>query len=714
VESIFHSIPISYTMKSHFKEFVFTRFTSIVGKTTSYKAWVDFRSIQGDFPYEYSDSIKKLTEFDPRQLQEILISKLPSCISSMPTVSIIIPVHNHLDTTLRCLISIVDSNDSTAYEIIIADDASTDNIEEVLGYGNSIKYFRNDTNLGFLRTCNKAVYYSTGQYLLFQNNDTIVLPEWLDNLVDVFNKFPKTGLVGSKLLYPDGRLQEAGGIIWENGSGGNVGRGGDPSAPEYNYLREVDYCSGASIMIPQKIWKDLGGFDEYFSPAYYEDTDLAFRVRKAGYKVFYQPKSRVIHFEGTSSGTDINTGIKQYQQINQKKFYKRWMDVLINHGTIELLQDKKVWNKYAIGQVLFVDASTPTPDQDSGSVDAFQYMKMFRQWGFEVSFLPVNNAYFGKYTEELQKMGIECQYSPYNRNVGDYIKKYGHRYNLVILSRLPVAVDYINKVRKYAPQAKIIFSTVDLHFLREKRQAELNGSVIQKIAAQKTEEIEIGVMRNVDRTLVVSDAEYQLLRELYPDINVSLVTIPREIPGCQKAFKERRDIVFIGGFRHQPNIDAVEYFVSKIWPIVSKALPEVQFIIVGGDPPDDILKLSGNNIVIHGRLEKLGEVFDHCRLSVAPLRFGAGVKGKVVTSLSYGVPCVATDIANEGMGLVHGRDILLANSEGEFAGAVVDAYTSAKLWNKLSRNGLKIVGEKYSMERVSGELLRVIQSLGLI
>ena len=186
---------------------------------------------------------------------------------------------------------------------------------------------------------------------------------------------------------------------------------------------------------------------------------------------------------------------------------------------------------------------------------------MLKRWGFKVSFVPASNiAYFGKYSDVLQKMGVECLYYPYINSVGDYIKNEGDRYDLIVLSRVSVAVKYIDIVREFAPQAKILFSTVDLHFLREKREAELCGSDKQEISVRKTEEIEIGVMRKAHHTIVVSKAEYEMLRCLDPNISVSLVTIPREIPGRQKNFKDRRDIVFIGGYNHSPNIDAVQFF----------------------------------------------------------------------------------------------------------------------------------------------------------
>lgn len=648
-----------------------------------------------------------------KKLEEEVIKAFNFLPNQNPLVSIIIPTYNHISDTLKCLYSIVSANEKTNYEIIIADDGSRDDTFKIIRQCRGIRLIKNSQNLGFLKNCNKAAKEARGQFLVYLNNDTVVLPNWLDSLVQTFVDFPNTGLVGSKLLYPDGKLQEAGGIIWSDGSGWNYGRGDDPQKPKYNYLREVDYCSAASIMIPKSIWNSLGGFDEMFAPAYYEDTDLAFRVWKAGYKVFYQPKSQVIHFEGLSSGTDVTTGVKHYQEVNRLKFFERWKDVLKAHGTSEQMNEHQYRNRYARGHALFVDATTPTPDQDSGSIDAFHYLSMLRQWGFEVSFIPANIAYFGKYTDELQKLGVECLYFPYINSVGDYIKNEGYCYDLVVLSRAPVAAEYIDIVREFAPQAKILFSTVDLHFLREKREAELCGSHILKIAAQETEKIEIGIMRKAHRTIVVSEAEYEMLRRLDPNISVSLVSIPREITGRRNNFEDRRDIVFIGGYNHPPNIDAVQFFTSEIWPIVTEALPDVKFIIAGSNMPDSISQLSGKNIIVRGYVEDLGEIFDHCRLSVAPLRYGAGIKGKIVTSLSYGVPCVATAIAKEGMGLIHGESILVAETVEDFANAVVKVYTSANLWNKLSSNGLEVVREKFSIESVRGALHDVLQGLGL-
>ena len=311
-------------------------------------------------------------------------------INGNPLVSIIIPIYGKCDYTLRCLHSIAINIPACGFEIIVVDDCSPDNSAEILKQIESIQLISSVENQGFIRSCNIGAKAAKGEYLHFLNNDTEVTAGWLDELVRTFHDFPGTGFVGSKLLYPDGTLQEAGGIIWQDGSAWNFGRYQDASLPIYNYAREVDYCSGASILVPIALFKELNGFDEYFIPAYYEDADLAVKIRQRGYRVIYQPLSNVIHFEGISSGTDINHGVKAYQVENAKKFFIRWQSWLKDHqvagNNVDTAKDRMV--KY---RVLVLDHCTPTPNQDAGSVIVFNSLILLREMGFQVTFIPEDN-----------------------------------------------------------------------------------------------------------------------------------------------------------------------------------------------------------------------------------------------------------------------------------------------------------------------------------
>ncbi len=335
--------------------------------------------------------------------------RVPS--SYTPLVSIIIPVFNEFAYTYNCVQSIVNHTGKVPYEVIIADDCSDDLTKSLGEIIEGVRIVRNETNLRFLKNCNRAADFAKGKYILFLNNDTQVQKDWLSSLVELIESADDIGMVGSKLIYPDGRLQEAGGIVWKDASVWNYGHGQDPGMPEYNYVKETDYISGASIMIRAKLWREIGGFDERFAPAYYEDTDLAFSVRQRGCRVLYQPLSVVVHFEGVSNGTDTSAGLKAYQVENQKKFREKWQEVLQrehdpNGCNVFKARDRSQKKKH----ILVVDHYVPHFDKDAGGRCTFMYLKLFVKMGFQVTFIGDNFFRHEPYTTVLNQLGIEVLY----------------------------------------------------------------------------------------------------------------------------------------------------------------------------------------------------------------------------------------------------------------------------------------------------------------
>ncbi|GAB3098551.1 glycosyltransferase [Lysobacter terrae] len=350
-------------------------------------------------------------------------------------------------------------------------------------------------------------------------------------------------------------------------------------------------------------------------------------------------------------------------------------------------------------RLLFVDWSTPRPDRDAGSITAFYLMKIYVDLGYDVTFIPSDLEELGDYTKQVQHLGVRCLHAEQVGSMQAHLAAHGREYDFAFLCRAPIADLYIDDLRRYAPQAQIILNTSDLHYLRHIREAEIEESAEKMAAALAWKERELSVISRCDHSIVMSDHELAVLAAELPGASVHLVPLMFvDIPGRAQGYSERKDLLFIGGFPHIPNVDAVVYFCENIWPKVRQHLPDARCHLLGSSPPAEVEALGslpGVNVV--GYVDDLAPWFNQIRLSIAPLRYGAGIKGKLGTSLSFGVPSVATTIAVEGMGLEHESQVLVADDPDQFAKEVVRLYTDPALWERLSTQGLEYVTRTYSV-----------------
>jgi glycosyltransferase involved in cell wall biosynthesis len=344
------------------------------------------------------------------------------------------------------------------------------------------------------------------------------------------------------------------------------------------------------------------------------------------------------------------------------------------------------------------------PDRDSGSLRMFQILKILHRLGHRVTFLPDNLADMPPYTCELQKRGIQVVHHPYVKRVRDYLISHGPMFDVVVLSRCDFARKHIADVRLQAPQSRVIFDTVDLHYLREQREAQLTQDPDVRRKAQERQLLEDYLIKEADETWVVSPIEQQMLQENWPHKSIQLVSNIVDVAGPVTPFALRRDWLFIGGFQHRPNIDAVLFFVEEIYPLVRDRLPDTKFYIIGDKAPPEIVALSSDRIIVAGLQRNVRSFFDSVRLSVAPLRFGAGIKGKINQSMAFGVPVVATSIAVEGMNLADHEHVLVADEPPDFARALIELYESEVLWRRLSQNGISKTQELYSADAAREKL----------
>lgn len=617
--------------------------------------------------------------------------------SDRPRASIIVPVYNQVAHTLTCLRALAEHPPLAACEILVIDDGSSDPTEAWMAQVAGLHFHRRAQNGGFIAACNDGASRARGEVLVFLNNDTVPQPGWLDALLGTFDALPDAGLVGAQLIYPDGRLQEAGGVVFSDGSAWNYGRFESPEDPRYASLRDADYCSGAAIAIPRALFESLNGFDTRYTPAYYEDTDLAFSVRAAGRRVLYQPAARVVHLEGITSGTDLNQGAKAYQVRNRELFELKWRDALSTFLAPGVTPTPATIHAHQ-RQILIVDEAIPQPDRDAGSLRLFNLMKMLRQQHAHVAFLATEHAPETQPLAELKALGIEVWYPPFSPNPPTWLAEQGRRFSVVVACRYYLAGKLLPLARKHAPGASFVLDTVDLHYLRESRAAQLTANESLAKSALQTRQRELAVIAGANLTLVVSKVERDVLAIDAPTSRVEVISTLHEVAGPGLPFAQRHDLVFVGGFRHTPNVDAVRWFVQEVFPLLRRSLPAVVFHCIGGDVPDSIAALEQEGVIVHGHVPDLEPAMDGMRIAVAPLRFGAGVKGKINLSMAHGQPVVATSCAVEGMHLQDGVDVLVADDAQAFADAVVRLYGDEELWNRLSRNGLENVARHFSLD----------------
>jgi O-antigen biosynthesis protein len=627
-----------------------------------------------------------------------------------PQVSLIIPVHGNLELTQACLASLLLHKADIAFEIIIVDDASADDSFQFLSSIPGLRIFQMTQQGGYVLASNKGAELALGNMLVFLNNDTVVQAGWLDALLNVFEQFPDTGIAGAKLLYPNGRLQEAGGAVFKDGSVWNIGRFEEADNPRFNYVREVDYVSGAVLAIRKKTFDALNGFDPHFAPGYFEDTDLAMRVRQSGLKIRYQPFSHVVHLEGATSGTQLDSGMKSFQIPHQIKFTERWKKILANYpvrpGTKK--ENKALEFQSHQKKVLVLDEHTPRINADSGSLRLFHLMQSLQNEACDLHFMPADLYFDSEHTLHLQQYGIACYYQPWTKSAFAWLEETAKQFDLIIVCRVDLMTNVYDVLRRAAPKAKLVFDTVDLHHIREMQEAELSKSETLRKHARATRANEYALIDKCDETWVVSETERLALRADFPKKTIRRISNIHPIRSDTPGFSERSGILFVGNFRHPPNADGLQWFLETAWPKIHAQRPDIALNIVGASTPEYLMKICGAmNVNFHGQADEIEKIIDSARINIAPLRYGAGAKGKMSQALASGLPNVATTVAADGMYLTDKESVLIADQPEGFVDSILDLYENEILWKQISKNGHAIAQEFFSEQAVAKEIQKM-------
>jgi O-antigen biosynthesis protein len=616
------------------------------------------------------------------------------------TASVIIPVFNKAEFTFQCLRSLVREVDFDETEVIVIDNASTDETPELLAhFSRVVRVIRNDENRGFVDACNLGAAESRGRYLVFLNNDTVVLPGWLTALVETAERDQTAGAVGSMFLYPDGRIQEAGAVVWSNGEAFHYGWGRSPEDRRFTFAREVDYCSGASLLVRRELFERLGGFDRRYAPAYYEDTDLCMGVRSLGYCVVYQPHSRLYHFEGATAGTDAHAGFRRYQLINRDKFFDKWRAVLAReHQPQDPARAERAANRRWDTQVAVFDDRIPTPDRDAGSLRMLNILRALSAWCHPV-LITTSKQVWPEYEKLLWREGVETAPALDFRRL-----MRARNFRAAVVSRPQIAEALLKSIRRADPRVKVVFDTVDVHFVRLAREAELTGDPRLAQEAERYRKLETRLARESDLVWFASPSDAEAVERLAPGIRSAVVPTVHSTHAPGLPFEEREHLLFVGNFSHRPNTDGVRFFVEEVLPLVRESLPGVELLLVGDNAPADFSAYEARGVRLLGYVPDVAPLFARARVFVAPVRFGAGVKGKVGEALAYAVPVVTTTIGAEGLDLRDGEEALIADSAADLAGAVVRLYRDAELWRHVSSKAHAHV-ERHFSPRVVGKIV---------
>ena len=675
---------------------------------------VNFRQLQSQ-----TESIELNLDWDNGFFHEEMYG-LDVMTSSKPKISLVIPTYNRSDLVFNLLHSISKVIKKSEIEIIVVDDGSEDDQFQRLKKVRGVHVYHLSENVGYTRATNFGASKATGDYILLLNNDTLLLPTTILRLENYLDTNPDVWAVAPKILWQDLSVQEFGSHVDLQGNALNLGVGYGRTHPQINFTREAVYASAACFLIRTKIWNALEGFDETFAPAYYEDTDLCLRIWQAGGKLVMLHSAEVIHIGSQSYGDGTGSALKSEQLIkNKKAFSKKWRDSNLeipgednSRALVGKLSDRRA--------IVFFDHQIPNPNRDSGQLRSYQLLNTFRDLGFHVIVVSrINVAHF-EVVETLRTKGFEIHssfesfFNCHDRN--------SKLLSLFWLSKFETANFLINQIKDKFPTTPIVFDTVDVHFLREERKALLDDSASKskllgpgfsrRVDVEILKKKELEIMKQATKVIVVSPEEHQLLTKEHNIQNCSILwkyLDPRELERrntVERQSKNKKIILFVGSFNHLPNIDGIEWFAREVLPSLRDKVGEIFEVHVAGgglsSEKQDFLESQGIRVL--GWVQELAPIYQSADVVIAPIRYGAGLKGKILEAAKYERPIVATNIAMEGFTLTPGEDYIPANSPIEFVEGIkelIENPQNAKSMGSKIRSAMSVM---HSKEKFTSEL----------
>ncbi|MDM8566956.1 glycosyltransferase [Candidatus Halobeggiatoa sp. HSG11] len=535
----------------------------------------------------------------------------------------------------------------------------------------------------------------TSEYLWCCDINAVPQTDIVERAMEMFNS--KVGLLIPMEKSSDNKIRAGFAAQGREGVLHTPAAGATSDHPYYAYRREIYAASSQLIIIKTTCLSQLDTAKiASYQTQMYQVTELIWQLQE--YQTLYEA---ALCYEHNCS---YPTYTESDYNVDCQNFYQRWQDKLpINLPILTHISD--LLNPLKQPTVLIIDATLPTFDEDSGSLRLYTLMKIWINLGYRVTFFPDNLDSQFKYRHALEALGVEVFHGNYG--IADVM---AHRqFDFALICRVDIGQRYIPFVRLLSPKTVIFYDTVDIHYIREQRQAEIENNPELAIMAKQTKRKELANCISADKAITVTqDDGYHLQKEL-PNLDFAVIpNIHKQHAAPTTGFEQRDGLVFIGNYNHQPNEDAMCAFVQNVLPKIHKRLPEVTLYMVGSNMNDKLKALTSEHVTIVGWVDEVEPEFAKRRVFVSYLRYGAGMKGKLGQALSLGLPVVSTTVGAEGMGLKDGETALIADDEDGFAEAVWRLYNSSELWDKLSQQGRDYIEEQYGETAVKNKLQTIL------
>jgi GT2 family glycosyltransferase len=649
------------------------------------------------------------------QLQSFLAGGRPFYLpeTTAPEISVILVLFNRAELTLACLRSLAE-NFTERMEIILVDNASQDETPQLLDQLRGVRIIRNPENRNFLLAVNQAAREAKGDYLLILNNDAQVLPGTLQSAVQTIKTEGDIGAVGGRLILLDGTLQEAGSIIWRDGSCLGYGRGDNPFAPMYMFRRDVDYCSGAFLLTPRKTWEQLGGFDERFKPAYYEETDYCTRLWEKGLRVVYDPNAILLHYEFASS--DSARSATDLQRDHQQIFAARHQKLLASHhpaGMSSVLSARMKERRSP--RILFIDDRVPHTWLGSGFPRARAILLALLKTNCFVTFYPLSvfdENWPSVYSDMPGEVEFMIGYGP--PLLETFLRNRPGYYDAIFVSRphnMKLLQPVLDAHRSWFENTEIIYDAEAIFATREITLRQMSGNPLGPEEVESLLQEEVDLAGAADSVVAVSTSDADAFRK-HGIGRVHVIGHSLDVSPTPSSFSDRRGFLFVGAIHEEasPNGDSVIWFLEQILPGIQEVLgKDVPVTIAGVNTSERIRRLAGPSVCITGHVADLTPLYDASRVFVAPTRYAAGIPHKVHEAAARGIPIVATPLLATQLGWFDGEPFLVAGDADSFAAKCVQLYTDAGLWMKLRAAGLDRTQSECSraaFEEYVAEMLR--------